>query len=98
MINAIGEAAVQQNLRANHNLTITDKDMAEQRVEQLRKERPVEKADESRNQGMNPGHDENNTTSRQQIEDGRIVLEKYDENGRLVEKIPPGYLPFEEIV
>jgi hypothetical protein len=32
------------------------------------------------------------------IERGEIIVEKYDAEGKLVSKTPPGYVPFEERV
>jgi hypothetical protein len=39
-----------------------------------------------------------NLQTRNQFEDGVLIVEKYDEDGRLVKKVPPGYLPFGEMV
>ena len=30
------------------------------------------------------------------LEDGKLIVEQYDEDGKLVKKTPPGYLPFGE--
>ena len=34
--------------------------------------------------------------SRTNLEDGQIIIEKYDSDGKLIKKIPPGYVPFGE--
>jgi hypothetical protein len=36
--------------------------------------------------------------SRNSFVDGKLVVEKYDEDGNLVSKTPPGYLPIGERV
>jgi hypothetical protein len=40
---------------------------------------------------------QNNTATSNSLEDGRIIIEKYDENGKLIKKKPPGLLPFGEM-
>ena len=98
MINVIGEAIVQQTTRASFISVVNDRDVAEQKEMQARQKRPVEKTDESRSSGRQPSDDEKTDTStRQRIEDGKIVLEKYDRRGKLVKMIPPGYVPLSEI-
>ena len=42
--------------------------------------------------------DQGNTTSRNRIEEGTIVVEQYDDKGRLKKVIPPGYLPLSETI
>ena len=96
MINAIGDAAMQQTIRANYNSENHDQAAYIKKSEQVREKRPVEKADNSSKSQLNQRNDEN-TTAKNIVEDGRIVVEKYDEEGKLVRKIPPGYLPFGEI-
>ena len=96
MINAIGDAAMQQTIRANYNSENHDQAAYVKKSEQVREKRPVEKTDNSSKSQLNQRNDEN-TTAKNIVEDGRIVVEKYDKEGNLVRKIPPGYLPFGEI-
>ena len=97
MINAIGEAAMQQTVRVSYQSAAQDKQFAVQKSEQLRAQRPVEKSEDSSKPQIDLQYDEN-TTTRNNLEDGKLVVERYDEDGRLIRKIPPGYLPFGEIV
>ena len=97
MINAIGDVAMQQTIRANYNSENHDQAATAQKTEQTRKKRPVENAEKSSKSKMNMRNEEN-TTAKNVLEDGQLVVEKYDEDGRLVRKIPPGYLPFGELV
>ncbi|MGB7918655.1 MAG: hypothetical protein WCF40_01225 [Desulfobacterales bacterium] len=98
MINAIGEAIVQQTTRAALSSAVNDREIAVQKEMQARQKRPIEKTDENRSLGRQPSEEEKtDTTTRQRFEEGKIVLEKYDRRGKLVKKIPPGYLPFSEI-
>jgi len=38
------------------------------------------------------------TSTRNIIENGKVILEKYDEYGKLIQRVPPGYVPFGERV
>jgi hypothetical protein len=96
MINAIGEATAQQIVRSNYYHDIFEKALAVQKADLARKQRPVEHSDESRKSEMNLQFEEN-TKTKNNLEDGTIVVEKYDEGGRLIRKIPPGYVPLGEI-
>ncbi len=96
MINAIGDAAMQQTIRANYNIENQDQTIVIKKNEQLREKRPVEKSENSSKSKMNLNNEEN-TTAKNILEDGQIIVEKYDEDGRLIRKIPPGYLPFGEM-
>lgn len=39
---------------------------------------------------------EDMASSRTTIEEGKVILEKYDKDGKLIQRIPPGYVPFGE--
>jgi hypothetical protein len=97
MFDVIGETAVQQTSRAGLYGSGTEKDVVVQKAERGRAARPVEKSTEGeKSRAKNNGHGD--THSRTRLEEGQIVIEKYDEDGRLVKKTPPGYLPFGERV
>ena len=93
MINAIGEASIQQTMRTNHNNAVYDKEIIQQKATQVVQERPVGKTDDSPKSEMDT-QTEDMTNSRNTIENGKIILEKYDKDGNLIQKIPPGYVPF----
>lgn len=98
MINAIGEATVQQTVRANHAVAVYDKEVVAQKDNRIMNERPIEKSGESQHSKLHLTEEERaETTSRHRIEEGKIILERYDRRGKLVEKVPPGYVPFGEI-
>ena len=96
MINAIGEATMQQLVRTGHNAEITTKDLAVQKTEKIRKQRPVEKGDDGQKPEMNL-QSEGRMKTRNSFVDGTLVVEKYDEDGNLVKRTPPGYLPIGEM-
>ncbi len=97
MINAIGEVTMQQFIRINFNSDLVDKNLTAQNADKVRKQRPVEESDDGQKPEMNLQLQEN-VKSRTRLEDGKFIIEKYDEDGRLVKKTPPGFLPFGESV
>jgi hypothetical protein len=96
MINAIGDVAMQQTKRAIYNSVNHEQALVAQKNDQLREKRTVEKTADSSKNELNLPYEEN-TKTKNTFEDGQIIVEKYDEDGRLIRKIPPGYLPFGEI-
>lgn len=92
MINAIGEATMQQIVRSNYNSETYDKDLEVQKTEEVKKHRPVEKSEDGHKPEMDLKSEEE-MKSRNSLENGKLVVEHYDEAGRLVRVTPPGYLP-----
>ena len=97
MINAIGEASLQQTMRTNHNNVAYNKEIVEQKGTQVIQERPVEKTDDSPKSKMDTQRKDMAKT-RNTIEDGKVIFEKYDKDGNLIQRIPPGYVPFGKTV
>ena len=92
MINAIGEATMQQIVRSNYNSETYDKDLEAQKTDKVKEQRPVEKSED----GQKPEMDlksEAEVQTRNNLKDGQITVESYDDSGRLVKVSPPGYLP-----
>ncbi len=96
MFDIIGESVVQQLARVIVPASGTERDASAQKAEVVREARPVEKPNESREARSEAGADQG-TTTRNRLEAGKIIVEKYDEDGRLVRRTPPGFLPFGEI-
>ncbi len=97
MINAIGEATMQQFVRTSYNAETFDKDLEVQKTDRVREQRPVEKGDDGQKPEMNL-QSQGNMKTRNSFVDGKLVVEKYDEDGNLVKRTPPGYLPIGERV
>jgi hypothetical protein len=95
MINPIGEATVQPYIRTSYNAEILDKEQEIQKTDKIKRQRPVEETDDGRKPEMDLQSQES-VQSRNSLEDGELVVEKYDADGKLVKKIPPGFLPFGE--
>jgi hypothetical protein len=97
MLNAIGEATMQHTVRANYDSEINGQDIAVKKSDQVRKQRPVEKAEDSSKSKMQLKQEED-TRRKNTFEDGDIIVEEYDENGQIVRKTPPGYILTNEMV
>ena len=98
MINTIGEFTAQQPLRANQESAVGNQTAMVQKSIKASIARPVDKTNNSRRSDMHDKEEEKaETTPRHRIEDGQVVLEKYNRQGELVDKVPPGYVPFGEI-
>lgn len=92
MLYAIGEAALQHTVRANYDSEMHDQDLAVKKSDQVRRQRPVEKTEESSRPELNLDKEEH-TRRKNNVEDnGQIVVEEYNENGEIVRKTPPGYV------
>lgn len=92
MLNAIGEATMQQFVRSSYNSGTHDRDLEVQKAEKVKEQRPVEKSEDGQQAEMNLKSEEE-LKARNNLEDGQLVVEKYDESGRLIKVTPPGYLP-----
>ncbi len=95
MINAIGEATMQQFIRTSFNAEMFAKDQEVQKSNKIKEPRPVEESDDSQKSEMDL-RSRDNMKTRNSLEDGQLIVEQYDEDGKLVKKTPPGYLPFGE--
>jgi hypothetical protein len=91
MLHAIGEAAMQQTLRANYDSEMYDQDIAVKKSVQVKGKRPVEKTEDSSKSKMGLKKEED-TKRKNAFEDGNIIVEEYNENGEIVRKTPPGYV------
>ena len=97
MINAIGEAALQQSIRLSASSGVQQQEAEIKKAEKKREYRPVEKSEETPAPKLEMESSEE-PKKRTVIERGEIIVEKYDAEGKLLSKTPPGYVPFEERV
>jgi hypothetical protein len=92
MFGAIGESAVHQIPRGVGYSSGTEQDAVVQKAEQVIQARPVENSgDSGKPKAGSQGDDP--LTSRNRLEDGKIIVDTYDGDGQLVKVSPPGYLP-----
>jgi hypothetical protein len=95
MINAIGEATMQQFVRTSYNAELFAKDQEVKKTDKVKEPRPIEESDDGQKTELSL-QSKNNMKTRNSFEDGQLIVEQYDEDGNLVKKTPPGYLPFGE--
>ncbi|MBI5581168.1 MAG: hypothetical protein HY895_18625 [Deltaproteobacteria bacterium] len=97
MFGAIGESAVHQIPRGGGFSSGTEQEVVVQKAGQIIQARPVENSGDS-GKSKADRQDEHNLQSHTKLEEGgKVVVEKYDEAGKLVKVTPPGYLPFGKI-
>ena len=92
MLNAIGESAMQQTVRANYDSETHGQEIAVKKSDQSREKRPVEKTEDSSKSKMKLKQEEETTRKNKMEDNGEIVVEEYNENGEIVRKTPPGYV------
>ena len=92
MINAIGEATVQQFVRTSYEADVFAKGQEVEKTAKIKEPRPVEESDDSQKPEMDMQFKDKMQT-RNSLENGQLVVEQYDADGKLVKKTPPGYLP-----
>jgi hypothetical protein len=92
MLNAIGESAMQHSVRATYDSEMHDQEIAVKKNDQIREKRPVEKTEDSSKSQMNLKEEENTRRKNSFEENGRIIVEEYNEDGEIVRKTPPGYV------
>ena len=97
MLNAIGEATIQQTVRTNYDSEANSQDVAVKKSDEIRKQRPVEKAEDSSKSKMDLKQEED-VRRKNAFENGDIIVEEYNEDGQIVRKIPPGYILNNEMV
>ncbi len=87
MIEGIGEAAVQQTTRADHNQAVTAQEFATQKTRKQSEERKVEGSSPGTKSEADPS--ENQDTVKYIMEGKTLVFEKYSKKGQLLLRLPP---------
>ncbi len=98
MLHAIGEATMQQTVRANYDSEMYNQDLAVKKSGEIRRQRPVEKTEDSYKSEMDLKQEEHTRRKNNVEDDGNVVVEEYNENGEIVRKTPPGYILSNEMV
>ena len=92
MFGAIGESAVHQIPRGVGYSSGTEQDAVVQKAEQVIHARPVENSGDSGKPKADSQGDDT-LTSRNRLEDGKIIVDTYDGEGQVVKVSRPGILP-----
>ena len=97
MINNISEGALRILARADAPSAVQDRELTQQKAEEVRQVRPVEKSEAgSQSEKKKPKKEED--SSRYVMDDKDLVFEKYDSKGELILRIPPSQKPVDERV
>jgi hypothetical protein len=96
MLDIIGEATGQERFRTGSYSSLAKKVVIVQEAEPMRENRLVEMLKQGEHAKSEGGADEP-TRNRTKLDDGKIIIETYTEDGQLVKITPPGYLPFDKI-
>jgi hypothetical protein len=97
VIGIFGEGAFQQFIRVNYLTGIHDQLLVKRHLNQHAQARPVEAADIGSHPEANIRHREY-TTTKNVLEDDQLVVERYDQEGKLIRITPPGYLPIDKMI
>ena len=81
--------------QTNYNNNVKEQVHFVQRNEKTREDRTVENANDTPEPKMDFQEE---TTTKTVIEENTIIVEKYNKDGELVNKVPPGYVPLSETV
>ncbi len=94
MINNISEGALRTAIKIEPSNAVHDKQVAQQKTEEIQEARPVENADA----GGKPGSKEekNEGSSKYLLDENTVVFEKYNKDGDLIYTVPPSYKPVDE--
>jgi hypothetical protein len=95
MFEALGDVMAQAVPRPAPVHSGPEREVVVQRIEQARESRPIEHS-EGGDRSKPETRPEEDGRTRNRLEDGKIIVETYDEYGKLIKKTPPGYLPFGE--
>jgi hypothetical protein len=96
MLDIIGEATGQERFRTGSYSSLAKKAVIAQEAEPMRETRLVEMLKQDESAGSEGVADEP-TRNRTKLDDGKIIIETYTEDGQLLKITPPGYLPFDKI-
>ena len=97
MLEIIGEATGQERLSSGSYSSLAGKDIIIQEAVHMRETQLVEMLKPGESARSEGGADER-TRNRTKLEDGKIIIETYTEDGQLMKITPPGYLPFDKTV
>jgi hypothetical protein len=96
MIGAICDIWRHHTIRTNYFNIIHDPKIVTDRLSQAGERREVEQTNHLMRSDINFQYEEH-TTTRNVFEDGNLVVERYDKNGKLIRMTPPSYIPFDQI-
>jgi hypothetical protein len=95
MINNISEGTVRIVSKIDNVGSIHEKEFSQQKAEEVRQVRPVEKS-EAGDQANKKKPKKEETSSKYVIDQNQLVYQKYNSKGDLILSIPPDHKPVDE--
>jgi hypothetical protein len=90
MIETTASSLRLDNQQTSHLNTLSDQVQMVKANDKARENRPVENTDNSAKSKMTPNTETKTDTV---IVDTEVIVEKYDSDGKLINMVPPGYVP-----
>ena len=97
MINNISEGTVRIVSKIDNVGSIHEKEFSQQKAEEVRQVRPVEKSEAGAKSDKQKSEKEEDS-SKYVVDDNQVFFEKYDSKGELILRIPPSQKPVDERV
>jgi hypothetical protein len=97
MINNISEGALRIASKIDPSGVIHDREVSQQKANEVRNARPVEKSEGSTQAQAKKAQKEKGS-EQFLFEDKHMVFEKYDKNGELILRMPPSDKPVDQVV
>lgn len=94
MINNISEGALRTSVKPEPGGTIHDRQVAQQKTEEIRQARPIEDSEAGAKAGSNKREEEG--SSKYLFDKNTLVYEKYNKDGDLIYRVPPSTTPVDE--
>jgi hypothetical protein len=100
MLDSVGQTSIQTLGRPENIVIAQEKKALVEKESQLKRNRPIEAAQEGAEAKRKAAAEEqaDKKHSAHTFEDGRIIYEKYDNNGDLIFRLPPAKKPVDEMV
>ncbi len=97
MIGAVSDFNQQYNLKINHFYDLRDQIRIADELNQTGEKKKIESTNHSMQSDFK-FQSKDNTTTKNVFEEGKLLVERYDKNGKLIRITPPGYIPFDHSV
>jgi hypothetical protein len=100
MLDSVGPSSIQNLGRPENTVVAQEKKALIEKEEKVKADRPVEAAQEgaeAKQKAVAEEAEEKKKKSAHTFEEGRIIFEKYNNNGDLIFRLPPAKKPVDEM-
>ncbi|MDJ0781044.1 MAG: hypothetical protein QNJ22_03690 [Desulfosarcinaceae bacterium] len=100
MLDSVGPSSVQNLGRPENTVVAQEKKALIEKEQKVREDRPIESAQDSAELSKKTAAEEEEAkkNSAHTFEEGRVIYEKYNNNGDLIFRLPPAKKPVDEMV